>query len=153
VAIEAVSVCTTGGELAVKNVGVEAYVSTNDSAASARNAKVVPCLGAAARVRACELRAARAVFSAPQHLTSACAQMSDAGSRCAHLPETLLTQVDTTFLTKTFFIHLNTTKFYFFAYLRRDCSMREQVRISASIYASSSTVWNVGAPRFVSIGV
>jgi hypothetical protein len=143
VAIEAVSVCTTGGELAVKNVGVEAYVSTNDSAASARNAKVVPCLGAAARVRACELRAARAVFSAPQHLTSA----------CAHLAETLLTQVDTTFLTKTFFIHLNTTKFYFFAYLRRDCSMREQVRISASIYASSSTVWNVGAPRFVSIGV
>jgi hypothetical protein len=40
VAIEAVSVCTTGGELAVKNVGVEAYVSTKDSAASARNAKV-----------------------------------------------------------------------------------------------------------------
>ncbi len=58
VAIEAVSVCTTGGELAVKNVGVEAYVSTNDSAASARNAKVVPCVGL---VRASELRDTRAL--------------------------------------------------------------------------------------------
>jgi hypothetical protein len=39
-AIGAASVSTTAGELAVKNVGGGAYASTNDSAASARSAKV-----------------------------------------------------------------------------------------------------------------